>query len=73
VLARVTEVARSHFGEKTTVRVVDASARAEGLSLQGIQDERTAKKTATALADPYVDKVVAELGGRVTKVSILDD
>lgn len=73
VMARVTEVARRHFGETTTVRVVDGSAQGEGLSLQGIQDERTARKKATALADPYVDKLVGELGGRVTKVSVLED
>jgi hypothetical protein len=73
VLMRVTEVARLHFGATTTVRVVDGSAQATGLTLQGIQDDRTARKKATALADPYVDKVVADLGGRVTKISVLED
>lgn len=74
VLARVTEVARSHYGETTTVRVIDsASAPVEGITLQGIHDERTARKKASALADPFVDKAVAGLGGRVTKISVLDE
>jgi len=73
VLAKVTEAARLNFGASTTVRVVDGSEQAEGLTLQGIQDDRTARKKQAALADPYVDKVVADLGGRVTKVSILED
>ncbi|HXC52963.1 MAG TPA: DNA polymerase III subunit gamma/tau [Candidatus Limnocylindrales bacterium] len=73
VLGRVTEVARAHFGENVSVKIVDASAQAEGVTLQGIHDERTAKKKASALADPFVDKAVADLGGRVTKVSVYEE
>jgi DNA polymerase-3 subunit gamma/tau len=73
VLNRVTEVARAHFGEKAQVRIVDGSAASEGVTLQGIHDERTAKKKQTALSDPFVDKAVGEMGGRVTKVSVLEE
>jgi len=74
VLGRVTDAARRHFGETTTVRVMDASAApAEGLTLQGITDDRTARKKATALADPFVDKAVKDLGGRITKISVLEE
>lgn len=73
VINNVTQVARSHFGENTTVRVVSGAAKGEGLTLKGITDGRTAKKKATALADPFVDKAVAGLGGRVTKVSVVED
>jgi DNA polymerase III subunit gamma/tau len=73
VLNRVTEVARAHFGENVKVRVVDGSAAVEGVTLQGIQDDRTAKKKQTALSDPFVDKAVGEMGGRVTKVSVVDE
>ncbi len=73
VIANVTRAARLHFGASVAVRVVDASAQKEGLTLQGIQDDRTAKKKQAALSDPFVDKAVADLGGRVTKVSVLED
>lgn len=73
VLQRVTEVVRVHFGEAVMVRLVDGSSHTEGLTLQGIVDEKIARKKATALADPLVDKVLADLGGRVTKVSVLDE
>jgi DNA polymerase-3 subunit gamma/tau len=73
VLNRVTEVARAHFGESVTVRIVDGSASAEGVTLQGIQDERTAKKKQAAMSDPFVDKAVGEMGGRVTKVNVLEE
>jgi DNA polymerase-3 subunit gamma/tau len=74
VLARVTEVARGHFGEKVVVRLLDSAAAPEGgITLQGIEDERTARKKASALADPFVDKAVAGLGGRVTKISVLEE
>jgi hypothetical protein len=72
-MARVTEVARAHYGENIDVRLAGESAPAAGLSLQGIQDGRKAKKKATALSDPFVDKLVTDLGGRVTTVSIAED
>jgi hypothetical protein len=73
VLSNVTQVARRHFGEATTVRLIDGSSEGEGLTLQGIHNDRTARKKQAALADPFVDKLVGDLGGRVTKVSVLED
>lgn len=73
VMSKVTDVARAHFGASVIVKLVDGSVQAEGVTLQGIQDDRTARKKATALADPFVDKLVADLGGRVTKVSVLEE
>ncbi len=73
VLNRVTEVARTHFGDSVQVRIVDGSSSSEGVTLQGIHDDRTARKKQTALSDPFVDKAVGEMGGRVTKVSVLEE
>jgi len=73
VMARVTELARTHFGEQIRVSLVAPGASAGGVTLQGIENERNARKQAEALADPLVDRALSELGGRVTKVSVLDE
>jgi len=73
VMARITELARTHFGADLAVSLVSPSSGAGGLTLQGIEDERTARKRAEALADPLVDRALSELGGRVTKVDVLDE
>ena len=73
VMARVIEVARAHYGQHLDVRLVSGGGASAGLTLQGIQDGRQAKKKATALSDPFVDKLVADFGGRVTKVSLAED
>ncbi|HYC53596.1 MAG TPA: DNA polymerase III subunit gamma/tau [Candidatus Binatia bacterium] len=72
VMSRITELARVHFGPDVKVAISD-SGGGEGVSVQRIENERIARKQAEALADPLVGRAVSELGGRVTKVSVLDE
>ncbi len=73
VMARITELARTHFGAQLVVSLAAPGAQVGGMSLQGIENERITRKKAEALADPLVGRALTELGGRVMKVSVLDE
>ncbi|HYB98687.1 MAG TPA: DNA polymerase III subunit gamma/tau [Candidatus Limnocylindrales bacterium] len=72
VMSRITELARVHFGPDVKVSITDSGGGGD-VSMQRIENDRIARKRQEALADPLVGRAVSELGGRVTKVSVLDE
>ncbi|MFT4572339.1 MAG: hypothetical protein ACI91F_003239, partial [Candidatus Binatia bacterium] len=43
------------------------------VTAQGLEDERTQRKHAEAIEDPLVQEVVRSLGGKVSKISLIED
>ena len=74
VLGRVVAVAKEFFDPDVQVRVVqDGESAGEGLTMQGIEQERTAKLRAEAASDPLVRAAVEILGGTIEKISPIED
>ena len=76
-LERIKQVAVGYFGTEVDVRMVESAGKVEskgdGLTVKTIEDAKTAKLEEEALADPVVQAAVDVLGGRVQKISRLDD
>lgn len=76
---KIAELARKHFGADCEVSfgggaAVEAKPAADdSVTAQKIEDERTRRKHAEAIEDPLVQEAVRNLGGKVAKISVIDD
>lgn len=77
---RIAELARNQFGPACELRIGStvagapaADAGATAVTAQGLEDERTRRKQAEAVEDPLVQEAVRNLGGKVAKISLIDD
>ena len=75
-LKRLRELANQHFGHAVDVGLAGSgTARGGngGLSAHSIEADRTTKLEERALSDPLVQTAVTVLGGKVGKISRIDD
>jgi hypothetical protein len=87
-LKRVRDLASGHFGSKMDIRFVDdtsvkvpadsgdgteAAARDESISVRKLEDGRRAKLEQSAVEDPSVKAALQVLGGRIERISQVDD
>ena len=72
-LGRVKDLAVRHFGRPVAVTVAGAAGAAGGLSVHSIEAERRTQLEERALADPLVQTALDVLGGKVGKISRVDE
>ncbi len=74
-LARVRQAIRDRFGANVDVKIVHVSDAPAGRGISGhtIEEERQARLERETMADPAVQLVVEEMGGKVSRISRLED
>jgi DNA polymerase-3 subunit gamma/tau len=74
-LARIRAVAADCFGADIDVRIGNGEKKPEqqGMSVQSIEEQRQTKMEGEALEDPLVRAALDVLGGKVEKISRLED
>jgi hypothetical protein len=72
-LSRLKELAGRHFGRDVAVGVAGSSGQEGGLSVHSIEAERRTRLEERALSDPLVQTALDVLGGKVGKISRVDD
>jgi DNA polymerase-3 subunit gamma/tau len=72
-LGRITELARRHFERDVVVGVEGQSGTTGGLSVHSIEADKRTRLEERALADPLVQTALDVLGGKVGRISRVDD
>jgi hypothetical protein len=72
-LGRITDLARRHFERDVVVAVAGQAGATGGLSVHSIEADKRTRLEERALADPLVQTALDVLGGKVGKISRVDE
>jgi DNA polymerase-3 subunit gamma/tau len=72
-LGRITELARRHFDRDVAVAVAGQAGTTGGLSVHSIEADKRTRLEERALADPLVQTALDVLGGKVGRISRVDE